>query len=404
MGWAVPNAKPASPNVVSVPAVDQAEESAQRAEAAKQKVEAAHHKENQAKQKVMGAGKQLAKIAADELGITDAFDCVTKGDLGACGETVLNVATSLIGGGPLAKLAKKYAFHWGKAYELAKTIKRLANELYDGFKAWRTESKAAREAEQAAESCLIGGKHSFKPGTPVLLADGSSKPIEDVKPGDEVLSTDPQTDNTKPEAVAAAIVTPDDRQFTDLTLATDAKPAATLTSTQHHPFWDETTQRWTNASDLHVGDRVRAADGTFLTVQAVRNYETDPQEARDLSVAELHTYYVLAGTEPVLVHNCPAGGGEAQAAKRGRAEDLQPSEGATGDHTVFERDEDGKVVRYQTWIKNDRAPSGWQKGPRFRGTGGEHSGITPPIYYPKGGGRGVPGADVPESIPPGYLP
>lgn len=246
----------------------------------------------------------MAKIAADELGITDAFDCVTKGDLGACGETVLNVATSLLGGGPLAKLAKKYALHWGKAYELAKTIKRLASELYDGFKTWRAESKAAREAEQIAGSCLTGGKHSFKPDTPVLLADGTTKPIKDVKPGDNVQSTDPQTDTTTAEPVTATIVTPDDRQFTDLTLGSSSKPSATITSTQHHPYWDETTQRWTNAADVQVGDQLRAADGALLTVEATRNYETQPQEARDLSVAELHTYYVLAGATPVLVHNC----------------------------------------------------------------------------------------------------
>ncbi|MER7757357.1 DddA-like double-stranded DNA deaminase toxin [Kitasatospora sp. NPDC097643] len=273
--------------------------------AAVQKAQESKKKAEGAKQKVLNAGKQLAKIAADELGITDAFNCVTEGDLGACGETVLNVATSLIGGGPLAKIAKKYALHWGKAYELAKTIKRLAGELYDGFKAWRAESKAAREAEQIGGTCLIGGKNRFKPDTPVLLADGSSKPIKDVKQGDNVLSTDPQTDTTKSEAVTATIVTPDDRQFTDLTLTADTKPATTLTSTQHHPFWDETTQRWTDAAALHVGDHLRAADGTSLTVRAIRNYEPQPQEARNLSIAELHTYYVLAGATPVLVHNCP---------------------------------------------------------------------------------------------------
>ncbi|MFH9355737.1 polymorphic toxin-type HINT domain-containing protein [Kitasatospora sp. NPDC017646] len=183
-------------------------------------------------------------------------------------------------------------------------MKRLASELYDGFKTWRAESKAAREAEQIAGSCLTGGKHSFKPDTPVLLADGTTKPIKDVKPGDNVQSTDPQTDTTTAEPVTATIVTPDDRQFTDLTLGSSSKPSDTITSTQHHPYWDETTQRWTNAADVQVGDQLRAADGALLTVEATRNYETQPQEARDLSVAVLHTYYVLAGATPVLVHNC----------------------------------------------------------------------------------------------------
>ncbi|MGW3071872.1 polymorphic toxin-type HINT domain-containing protein [Kitasatospora sp. NPDC001132] len=272
-----------------------------------EKAEASKKRADETKLKVMNAGKQLAKIAADELGITDAFDCVTKGDLGACGETALNVVTSLIGGGPLAKLAKKYAFHWDKAWELVKTIKRLASELWDGFQAWRKESKLAREAEQVVGSCPIGGvKHSFTPGTLVLLADGSSKPIGDVQAGDSVLATDPQTGETATEPVTDVIITPDDHEFTDLTLTSDAGPRAppvTSTSTQHHPYWNETTQRWTEAADLHSGDQLRAANGTLLTVQTVHNYETAPQEARNLTVAQLHTYYVVAGETPVLVHN-----------------------------------------------------------------------------------------------------
>ncbi|MFF3004818.1 RHS repeat-associated core domain-containing protein [Kitasatospora sp. NPDC057940] len=387
----------------AIAAVQQADESARRAEAAKQKVEAAHHKENQAKQKVMGAGKQLAKIAADELGITDAFDCVTKGDLGACGETLLNVATSFIGGGPLAKLAKKYAFRWDKAYELAKTIKRLANELYDGFKAWRTESKAAREAEQIAGSCMIGGKkNSFRPDTPVLLADGSSKPIKDLKPGDEVLSTDPQTDSTKAEAVAATIVTPDDRQFTDLTLAADAEPATALTSTQHHPFWDETTRRWTGASDLQVGDQVRAADGTFLTVQAVRNYETDPQEARNLSLADLHTYYVLAGATPILVHNA-------------RPPRQRPDPRAIDDagnaypHSMIVREggDTGDVKKYSEWAPNTnpRDPRSFDLVKRFDRYGPAHTNAdgttvpTPHINEADGSARPLEDWEKPMGCP-----
>lgn len=36
-----------------------------------------------------------------------------------------------------------------------------------------------------------GTPNSFTPGTPVLMADGSSKPIEDVAVGDQILATDP---------------------------------------------------------------------------------------------------------------------------------------------------------------------------------------------------------------------
>ncbi|MFF2957226.1 polymorphic toxin-type HINT domain-containing protein [Kitasatospora sp. NPDC057965] len=262
-------------------------------------------KASDAKTKVVNAGKKLAKIVADELGITDAIDCVTTGDLGSCGETALNVVTSMFSGGPLTKLLAKYAFRWNKAYELAKTLKTLAGELFDGLKTWRRESKAAKEAEDAvAAACPlpIRAPHSFPPTTPVLLADGNTKPIGDITAGDQVLATDPQTNTTSAETVLNTIVTPDDTLFTDLTLTT-ITGSSTLTSTQHHPYWNTTTSRWTPAADLQPGQTLLSDDNTTVTIQSVRNYELPPTEARDLTVSNLHTYYVLAGATPVLVHN-----------------------------------------------------------------------------------------------------
>ncbi|PYC68372.1 hypothetical protein C7C46_29145 [Streptomyces tateyamensis] len=155
-------------------------------------------------------------------------------------------------------------------------------------------------------SCPV--RNSFPAGTPVLLADGTSKAIDTLTVGDQVTATDPQSGETKTEPVTATIVGHDDTQFTELTLTNQANPrgdssASTLKSTQHHPYWDITTNRWTDARDLKPGDHVLTTDNITVTVQAVRNYETDAQIAYNLTVAELHTYYVLAGTTPVLVHN-----------------------------------------------------------------------------------------------------
>jgi hypothetical protein len=80
-----------------------------------------------------------------------------------------------------------------------------------------------------------------------------------------------------------------------------------LLTTQHHPFWDQTTQTWTNAADLTPGHHLLAPDGTTVTITAVRNHP-DTREMRDLTVADTHTYYVIAGDTPVLVHNTNLGG------------------------------------------------------------------------------------------------
>lgn len=164
--------------------------------------------------------------------------------------------------------------------------------------------------------------HSFLPGTLVAMADGSTKKIEEITTGDQVESSDPQTSTTNSERVIRVIKTPDDSEFTDLTISITNKQAdpqngngtaepTTITSTRHHPYWNESTHRWTNAADLHAGDTLRTADGNMATVSYVRSYRTAPRLAYDLTVSNLHTYYVLAGSTPVLVHNCGPTGPEA---------------------------------------------------------------------------------------------
>jgi hypothetical protein len=82
-----------------------------------------------------------------------------------------------------------------------------------------------------------------------------------------------------------------------------------LHTTQHHPFWNRTTSEWVNAAELKPGDQLKTDDGATAEVVDVHNF-TGAQGMRDLTVADVHTYYVLAGSTPVLVHNtngCPDG-------------------------------------------------------------------------------------------------
>ncbi|MDQ0313352.1 RHS repeat-associated protein [Kitasatospora herbaricolor] len=166
--------------------------------------------------------------------------------------------------------------------------------------------------------------HSFPAGTEVLLADGSSLPIEDLKAGDLVEATNPTTGETSANPVTATITTPDDQDFTNLTLATPTQAPdqeageQNLTTTQHHPFWDTTSQKWTEAANLQAGHQLRLPDGRTAAIKSVSNGHTAPTVAYDLTIKNIHTYYVLAGTTPILVHNC----GEADPYSLKRTESL----------------------------------------------------------------------------------
>ena len=147
-----------------------------------------------------------------------------------------------------------------------------------------------------------GPKHSFDPETRVLMADGSAKPIGEVELGDEVLATEPETGETAAKPVSV-LHHHQDTELTDVTVTDEAGNASVLETTANHPFWNATTQKWTDAADLKVGDKLRSADGeTTQTVAAIRVW-TGLKWMDDLTVNDIHTYYVLAGTEPALVHN-----------------------------------------------------------------------------------------------------
>jgi hypothetical protein len=78
--------------------------------------------------------------------------------------------------------------------------------------------------------------------------------------------------------------------------------AAHLTTTFHHPFYDETQSAFVEAKDLKPGDVLQTPTGT-AQVTGVRLYHANTT-TYDLTIGTLHTYYVEAGDTPVLVHNC----------------------------------------------------------------------------------------------------
>lgn len=144
--------------------------------------------------------------------------------------------------------------------------------------------------------------HSFLPGTDVLMADGSSKDIEDIKNGDVVLATDPETGESYKKTVVDTIRTEDDKDFTDITVATEDGPAS-IVATDTHPFWAPELNTWVEAGDLDVGTKLRTSTGSDAEITALKHY-TKRQRTHDLTIADVHAYYVLAGSVPVLVHNC----------------------------------------------------------------------------------------------------
>ncbi|MFE2374174.1 LamG-like jellyroll fold domain-containing protein [Streptomyces sp. NPDC059398] len=342
-----------------------------------------------------GVGTIGCAAAAGAAGalVTQGFACAQKGgdacSVGAFAgsaaeggiEGALGGALGKIGGSLLAKAAPKAMKVVGGLFGKG------ASEAEETAAADATSEATARGEQEAAgsrtEGC--GTVHSFTGGTHVLMANGTSKAIAQVKVGDTIANSVPGTSGTEAHKVTAVIVTHTDHDFVDVTvkaagaaaakdtpasastpasgkdsvaksvarkavrkaafgLAASAavlgalsahhatEPASTtatvaavgqvqsaqtsastavdeavadgehLTTTFHHPFYDKTRAAFVDAEDLNQGDVLQSPTGT-AKVTGVRLYHANTT-TYDLTIGSLHTYYVLAGATPVLVHNC----------------------------------------------------------------------------------------------------
>jgi RHS repeat-associated protein len=139
---------------------------------------------------------------------------------------------------------------------------------------------------------------SFSGETKVLLSDGTSKEISDVEVGkDEVLATDPETGEQTPRRVTHVWV--HDDTLIGLGINDDV-----LITTEDHPFWDVIDQRWERADHLDPQDELLTPDSSRALVTGLIARSAQVGRAYNLTVADIHTYYVIAGDTPVLVHNC----------------------------------------------------------------------------------------------------
>lgn len=192
-----------------------------------------------------------------------------------------------------------------------------------------------------------GNCHSFVSGTNVLLADGSTKHIEEIKVGEKVVTTDPETGKTRAHKVIDTIVTKDDKEFVDLAITAPSGKTSgdSLIATITHPFWSPSEHTWVDGGDLRPGMTLRTEDGHEAKIATARHF-TKQQITHDLTVSGVHTYYVLAGATPVLVHNsggCPEVDEISEnIAKHANGEAIRPD----GDGTHFVRGVDEKALPY----------------------------------------------------------
>ncbi|MBC6451700.1 RHS repeat-associated core domain-containing protein [Actinokineospora xionganensis] len=242
---------------------------------------------------------ELPDLLGDLTGFNDLRDCFTKFDLLACASLIPAAKLlKLIGAANKVFKAVKMALKW--EHRVSAAIEKLGK--------WRAAYSALmRKGMDKLKSLLKKcQKHSFPPGTLVLMADGSRKPIEEVDVGDEVVATDPETGESSGRKVTATWTHNDEPERTELTVDVDG-PAGTATTTisatDWHPFWVADLSDWVPVADVAVGSWLRTSSGTWVQVTAKRHF-AGTGVVHDLTVDGIHSYHVGAAAVSLLVHNC----------------------------------------------------------------------------------------------------
>ncbi|MFQ6145258.1 polymorphic toxin type 27 domain-containing protein [Streptomyces seoulensis] len=134
----------------------------------------------------------------------------------------------------------------------------------------------------------------FPAGTKVATADGP-KSIEDIKIGDWVWSKDLVTGKKSLQPVLRLF------HRTVDSLVRIRTEDGQVAATESHRFWVK-ERGWVEAGELRAGDTLEARGGGSTQVLGTTTVQ-GPAKVFNFEVARNHTYYVYAGTTPVLVHN-----------------------------------------------------------------------------------------------------
>ncbi|MEU8144245.1 polymorphic toxin-type HINT domain-containing protein [Nonomuraea sp. NPDC048901] len=228
------------------------------------------------------------------------------------GKLAPDIALAVISVASLAKSAIKLGLAGLTRYAAARAAGMAGREIA-GEVLRKGATSAARGAgrirsgiKAAARAIGRGCKgNSFVPGTKVLMADGSAKPIERVEVGDWVLATDPGTGGTQAKQVTALIVGEGVKHLVKITVDIDGDRGdrtGSVTATEGHPFWLDDLREWRDADQLRPGMWLRTSAGTHVQITAVQKW-TATERVHNLTVNDAHTYHVVARNTPVLVHN-----------------------------------------------------------------------------------------------------
>lgn len=162
-----------------------------------------------------------------------------------------------------------------------------SSQIYNAFQIGVSALAVFTGAMSKTMTCFVAG-------TLVLTVNGLVA-IENIKAGDKVISTDPETMETAPKTVLETYIR-EDSKLIHLVINGEE-----IITTETHPFYVQ-SRGFVEAGKLLVGDKLLDVNGNVILVE---NFDVElteePVTVYNFQVEDFHTYYV--GECGVWVHN-----------------------------------------------------------------------------------------------------
>lgn len=231
----------------------------------------------------LGALGAVGSACGCIIGCESAFGIVS----GSIGRLTGGIATAMFDFDIVSMIRYKIDGENNKIYQINKECH--SNQIYNFFQRGITAIAAFTGGMSSAMKCFIAGT--------VIVTETGFARIEDVKPGDIVLSTNTDTMETGCKKVLEKYV----RKTRELVhIIVGGKE---IVSTPDHPYYVE-GRGFVNACQLCIGSPLLDADGKILEVEQIYKEQLGKNEevkVYNFQVEDWHTYHV--GEMEVLVHN-----------------------------------------------------------------------------------------------------
>ena len=231
-----------------------------------------------------------------------AYDVATTMRMVFCGEaTVLDVALCIVKGLVVQSLISCVATAvFGEAAAFMLKLVGIGQDTYGLIEA--IKSKDPKEIVIATVRLAISVftlKSQCFTGDTLVSTEEGNRRIDEIKPGDKVLSYNTETGENELQEVKNVSVSK-----TDILVHIITDDGRDIETTMFHPFYvknEDGTGEWKAASNLKAGDELLSEDGKKVKISEVKVEKLAEEiTVYNLELYEVHTYYVAGG---VLVHN-----------------------------------------------------------------------------------------------------